>query len=202
MRAFTVKLLFGYLTWIHVLCCVLSLSINTALAEKLTDKPLEKVTLQLSWYHQFQFAGYYAAKLKGYYREEGVEVEIRECNPDRFPVDAVLSGEADFGTANSDIVLLYMQGKPVVVLAAVMQHSPWCLLVRADSGITVPEDLIGKTVSMEMCYRDTEFEAMFKYEKISIEKINIILSEPGVKRLKDCIISSFAKTSPGVNPRI
>lgn len=211
MRIFTIKPLFGDLINILVFCLILGLSINNIQAEKLTGKPLEKVTLQLSWYHQFQFAGYYAAKLKGYYQEEGVEVEIRECNPNLFPVDAVLSGEADFGTANSDIVLLYMQGKPVVVLAAVMQHSPWCLLVRADSGITVPEDLIGKTVSMEMCYRDTEFQAMFKNEKISINEINLILSSPGVKNLINGTVDARASyvsdepyklQSQGYEPRV
>ncbi len=170
-------------SFIIVCGLILVLFFSVSQVKANNDKPLEKVKLQLSWYHQFQFAGYYAAKLKGYYQEEGLEVEIRKCNPNLFPVDAVLSGEADFGTANSDIILLYMQGKPVVVLATIMQHSPWCLLVRADSGITVPEDLIDKTVSTEMSYRDAEFQAMFKYEKISIEEINIILSEPGVKNL-------------------
>ena len=153
------------------------------MAEKLTSKPIEKVSLQLTWYHQFQFAGYYAAKIKGYYLEEGLEVEIRERNPNLLPVDAVLSGKADFGNANSDLVLLRMQGKPVVVLANIMQHSPWCLLVRADSGITVPEDLVGKTISMEESYRDVEIQAMFKYENISTEKINIISKKPGVRSL-------------------
>jgi len=183
MRACRVKPIFGCLTVIHVFCFILWLFTNTALAEKLTNKPIEKVTLQLTWYHQFQFAGYYAAKIKGYYREEGLDVEIKERNPNLLPVDAVLSGKADFGNANSDLVLLRMQGKPVVVLANIMQHSPWCLLARADSGITVPEDLIGKTVSMEESYRDVEIQAMFKYENISTEKINIIKSMPGVKNL-------------------
>ncbi len=168
---------------ILMICFILGLPINTVHAEKLTSKPFENVVLQLTWYHQFQFAGYYAAKIKGYYREEGLDVEIRERNPNLLPVDAVLSGKADFGNSNSDLVLLRMQGKPVVVVANIMQHSPWCLLVRADSGITVPEDLIGKTVSMDKSYRDVEILAMFKYEKIPTEKINIINSIPGARNL-------------------
>ena len=147
------------------------------------DKPLEKVILQLTWYHEFQFAGYYAAQLKGFYQEEGLEVEIRERKPGLLPVDAVLSGDADFGNATSDIMLLRMQGKPVVALAVIMQHSPWVLLVRADSGITVPEDLIGKTVSMDMSYRDVEIEAMFKNENISTGNMTVVRKEPGVENL-------------------
>ena len=200
------RLISNFALWL-----ILVLSFPVAQANVSNDKPLEKVKLQLSWYHQFQFAGYYAAKLKGYYLEEGLEVEINECNPNLLPVDAVLSGEEDFGTANSDIILLYMQGKPVVVLATIMQHSPWCLLVRADSGIAVPEDLINKTVSTEMSYRDAEFQAMFKYEKISVEKINIILSEPGAKNLINGTVDARASyisdepyklQSRGYEPRV
>jgi len=166
---------------VYGLLLLLSFSVAQANAER--DKPLEKVSLQLSWYHEFHFAGYYAAQLKGYYQEEGLEVEIKERKPGLLPVDAVLAGDADFGNATSDIMFLRMQGKPVVALAVIMQHSPWILLVRADSGITVPEDLIGKTVSMDMSYRDAEIEAMFKDEYISTETMTIVRKEPGVENL-------------------
>ncbi|HLP24689.1 MAG TPA: ABC transporter substrate-binding protein, partial [Acidobacteriota bacterium] len=59
-------------------------------------EPLERVTLQLKWRHQFQFAGYYAAIERGFYREAGLEVELREAVPGRDPVESVLRGEADF----------------------------------------------------------------------------------------------------------
>ena len=127
---------------ILVLWSIPGLDTNIARAEKLSSQPLDKVVFQLSWYHKFQFAGYYAAQLKGFYAEEGLEVEIRGRNLNLLPVDAVLSGEADFGNATSDIVFLRMQGKPVVVIASIMQHSPWALLVRTDSDIKTLEDLI------------------------------------------------------------
>ena len=174
---------FCKLFFILALGFILALFFSVGQAKADNDKPFEKVILQLSWYHEFQFAGYYAAQLKGYYQEEGLEVEIRERSPGQLPVDEVLSGDADFGNATSDIMLLRMQGKPVVVLAVIMQHSPWVLLVRADSGIKVPEDLIGKTVSMDMSYRDVEIQAMFKNENISTEKITIVRKEPGVENL-------------------
>ena len=177
------KLCFIRYTFIIVCALILVLSCSVVQARTNNNKPLEKVKLQLTWYHQFQFSGYYAAKLKGYYREEGLDVEIRARNPNQLPVDAVLSGEADFGNSNSDLVFLRMQGKPVVALAAIMQHSPWCLLVRADSGIKSPKDLIGKTVSMDLSYRDVEFLAMFKYEKIPTEKMHIIKCIPGVQEI-------------------
>ncbi|MCK4709159.1 MAG: ABC transporter substrate-binding protein, partial [Gammaproteobacteria bacterium] len=63
---------------------VLFLLLSTAVfAEAVTDsgsstRNQEKVTIQLKWYHQFQFAGYYAAIEKGFYAEEGLQVELRQ----------------------------------------------------------------------------------------------------------------------------
>jgi len=199
------------LTSIIVCGLLLLLSFSVAQVNADNDKPLEEVTLQLSWYHEFHFAGYYAAQLKGYYKEEGLEVEIKERKPDLLPADAVLSGEADFGNATSDLMFLRMQGKPVVALAVIMQHSPWVLLVRADSGITVPEDLIGKTVSMDMSYRDVEVQAMFKDENISTEDMTIVRKKPGVENLINSTVDaqvSYITSQPfelqkqGYEPRV
>ena len=58
---------------------------------------LEQVALQLKWKHQFQFAGYYAAQEKGYYRDAGLEVSVIEAGPETDPVREVLDGRAQFG---------------------------------------------------------------------------------------------------------
>lgn len=180
-------------------------------AEAGVDKSLDHVVLQLTWYHEFQFAGYYAAQVKGFYAEEGLDVEIRQRDPNQLPVDAVLSGQADFGNATSDIVLLRMQGKPVVVLACIMQHSPWALLVRADSGITTLDDLIDKTVSMDMSYRDVEILAMFRDERISTETMTIVKKSTGVENLISATVVArvsyisdqpFALREKGFEPRV
>jgi two-component system sensor histidine kinase/response regulator len=72
---------------------------------------LEKVTLQLKWKHQFQFAGYYAAQEKGYYREAGLEVDIVEAGPETDPVREVLDGRAQFGVSNSALILARAAGQ-------------------------------------------------------------------------------------------
>ena len=169
-------------TYWHVLVLLVCFNICTSSA---VAKSSDKVILQLSWYHEFQFAGYYAAQIKGYYAQEGLEVDIRQRDFNSLPVDMVLSGQADFGNATSELMLLRMQGKPVVALACIMQHSPWGLLVRADSDIKVLEDLIGKTVSMDLSYRDVEILAMLSGEHIPTEKMNIIPKGTGVDRLID-----------------
>ena len=91
---------------------------------------LEHVVLQLNWKHQFQFAGYYAAIEQGYFREAGFDVSLRELPSGGNPVEIVLNGEADFGVAASELAWHRVQGKPVVALAAIVQHSPLILLVN------------------------------------------------------------------------
>ncbi|WP_338767219.1 PAS domain S-box protein [Massilia sp. METH4] len=91
---------------------------------------LERVTVQLKWHHQFQFAGYYAAQDKGYYRDEGLEVTLQEGRPDTDPVQAVLAGRAQYGVGGSNLLLHRAAGKPVVVLASIFQHSAAALFTR------------------------------------------------------------------------
>ena len=57
----------------------------------------DKVTLQLKWFHQFQFAGYYAAKEKGFYEEVGLDVEIKERDLKYNNIDEVINGNAQYG---------------------------------------------------------------------------------------------------------
>ena len=98
---------------------------------------LESVTLQLKWHHQFQFAGYYMAQEKGFYRNAGLDVTLR---PNGYngqftsPVTAVVSGDAQYGISNSGLIHDFADGKPVVALAATLQHSAvsWLTLERSD----------------------------------------------------------------------
>ena len=110
---------------------------------------LDKITLQLRWFHQFQFAGYYAAKMKGYYRDAGLDVSIMDSKPGMEVVSEVISGRAQYGVGNSSLLLARQQGKPVVALAAIFQHSPLVFIARADAGISSVHDLAGKKIMLE-----------------------------------------------------
>lgn len=105
--------------------------------------------MQLKWRHQFQFAGYYAAIEKGYYKEAGINVNLIEAVEGRNPSDAVYEGKAEFGVCTSDILLMRSRQKNGVVLATVFQHSPQVLLASKQSGIEHVQDLIGKRIAME-----------------------------------------------------
>jgi len=108
----------------------------------------EAVVLQLKWKHSFQFAGYYMAREKGYYRAEGLEVELREGEPGSHFVDEVYAGRAQYGTGSTNLLLDRNNGVGVVVLAVIFQHSPEILMVLQKSGITTPQQLVGKRVMM------------------------------------------------------
>lgn len=133
---------------------------------------LERVTLQLKWRHQFQFAGYYAAIEQGYYREAGLAVVLREAEPGKDPVEAVLRGEAEFGVGTSELVLLRAKGEPVVVLAAVFQHSPLVLLTLGGGAETDLQAAHDRPMMVEP--QSAELFAYFKNEGIDPARLNVV----------------------------
>ena len=102
---------------------------------------LDKVSLQLRWINQFEFAGYYAALEQGFYKDAGLDVDIREGGPEIDALKEVQEGKADFGICTTNVLLA--KGAPVVVLAVIFQHSPAILLVPSRARITSLRDLKG-----------------------------------------------------------
>ncbi|HEX5756472.1 MAG TPA: ABC transporter substrate-binding protein, partial [Arenimonas sp.] len=145
----------------------------------------QPMRLQLRWLHQFQFAGYYMALEKGYYAEEGLQVEILEGGPRvPKPVDALLEGRAEFAIGNSGVVVERMAGRPVVALAAVMQNSPIVWLVRADSGIFGPQDLADRKLMLMPPPESAELLLTLRSEGIDLDKLDI---QPTNYNLKDLV---------------
>nr|CRH05519.1 Conserved membrane protein of unknown function. Containing signal transduction response regulator, receiver region domain, ATP-binding region, ATPase-like domain and diguanylate cyclase domain [Candidatus Magnetococcus massalia] len=142
----------------------------------LSSPTLTPITFQLRWKHQFQFAGYYAALERGYYREVGLDVTLRPGSPDQQPVSEVLAGRAHYGEANSELLQSRLLGQPLVALAAIFQHSPSVLLTRRDSGLSTPQDLLGRRVMMVGGSSDVEFLAMLRAEGVDQRKVELIPS--------------------------
>lgn len=105
---------------------------------------LETVRLQLQWKHQFEFAGFYAAKEKGFYKDIGLDVEFREYQSGLSIVDEVIEKRADFGLSYASLLVDYIQGKPLVLLANFFKQSPLVLVTQKT--IETPADLKGKKV--------------------------------------------------------
>lgn len=134
----------------------------------------ETVRLQLKWRHQFQFAGYYMAKAKGYYADEGLEGDIVEANPNTLFTEEVVSGRAHYGINNSDLLIDRSKGKKVVVLGVIFQHSPLILLSLASRGIKSPDDLIGKRI---MLSQEAEAEILSTLANESIPREKLVLQD-------------------------
>ncbi len=111
--------LFGILT-LYTLNFIYPLASHATETGKSTS--LETVVLQLKWTHQFQFAGYYAAKQQGYFADEGLDVRIDEFNQDKSTVQQVVSSKANYAIGDIGILFDYARGQPIKVLAAIFQH--------------------------------------------------------------------------------
>ena len=105
---------------------------------------LEKIKLQLQWKHQFEFAGFYAAKEKGFYKEVGLDVSFLEYKINDNIVSKVLSKEVDFALTYSSLIAEYLNDKPVQFVANYFKQSPLILITQED--IKSPSNLKGKSV--------------------------------------------------------
>lgn len=148
----------------------LSFPALSALANNSVDQvssDIRPVTLQLPWLHQFEFAGFYAAIEKGFYRDEGLEVTLREAHAGVSIVDEVVSGRAEYGLGNADLLASWGRGVPVVLLANLFKHSPLVILARQDSGIRQPRDLIGKRLmTQQMDLNSAEISYMLHRSQV------------------------------------
>lgn len=134
----------------------------------------ESVTLQLPWLHQFQFAGYYVAKEKGYYADAGLDVTILEADMKKAPVEKVLEGKAQYGVGHSSLIVSYINGAPIVLMGAIYQSSPMVLLTRKDANISGAKDLKNKRVMLTNdMIQWAEIQAMIRSVGLSMKDMKI-----------------------------
>lgn len=135
--------------------------------------PPHRVSLQLKWRHQFQFAGYYAAIDKGYYAAEGLKVELAVGSVGSNAAQSVVNRKTDFAIGSPSVLLERNRGLPVAAVAAVFQHSPLALMVRRDSDFQSPQSLGGRRVMLggRDGTDDSEILAMFAAEGMTRQPI-------------------------------
>lgn len=158
-------MLFRGVFWVCLFSLFLPLN---GLAEK------QEVTLRLKWWHQFQFAGYYAAIKQGYYKQEGLTVKLIEGDAIHPVTEEVLLGRADFGITGSDLLIEYSKGKPLVAVAAIFQHSPYVIMSMPGRGIRVPSDLVGKSIMASENQGWVELKAIFLKEGIDLSHLAVL----------------------------
>ena len=113
-----------------------------------SSQTLDKVTLQLHWYHQFQFAGYYMAKEKGFYEEAGIDIEIKEGTLSQSSIESVIQKKANYATGDTSLIVERSKGKKVVILAAILQASPALIVTKKRPDIQSIADLSGKHIDV------------------------------------------------------
>ena len=144
-----------------------------------TKQPGGKIRLQLQWYPQAQFAGYIMALEKGFFKQQGLDVELVWPGFGYQPIENLDAGKVDFCTAwLSDAIYKKQKGKNVCLLAQLMPKSSMMIVAKKSSGIKKPQDLDGKKVGLwigEFKIAPTAFFKKYGIEPICITQTPSIL---------------------------
>ncbi len=128
------------------------------------DQPeLEEVRVQLGWYHQAQWAGFYAAEINGYYKAKGLAVKlVPRPKPSTNVISLVSSGSADFGTTNGvGIIQARADEVAITAISAIYRRDPAVFMTLAEKDIRQPKDFPGRTLrAMNLVGNGAVFRAM------------------------------------------
>lgn len=192
--------------FIALTCGLICLICDVSSAQKLTP-----IRLQLKWYNQFQFAGYYAAQIKGFYKKEGLSVTIIEGGKNISPIGVISAGKAEFGIFDPEILFKNPKSHPLVAISAILQTSPYGVLSKPKSNIRRPADLVGKRIRVGSDQGWNIFKAIMLKEGISIQNTSVMPrtkdSEELLSDTVDAVISYYTSQPPrlralGLNPAI
>lgn len=166
----------------------------------LNSSELKKVTLQLAWFDQFQYAGYYIAKEKGYYEELGLDVEIIPFSYDKNIINDVNEGKIDFAIGRENLILEKQKYPNIVALAAMFQASPLVLISKKDSKIEKIEDFVNKKVMITKDdSEEASLKAMLASKRVDIKSLKLIPHSHNIKDLIDNrvdVISAYISKAP------
>ncbi len=131
------------------------------------NEPLQKVSLQLKWKYQFQFAGFLIAKEKGFYKDVGLDVDIKELEKDIDIVDEVINQNIEFGVSDSSLIYEALKEKPVLAMMAIYQHTPFVLIGLKESGIETLQGINGKKLALHKGIDGIAIKTMLKTNNIN-----------------------------------
>jgi NitT/TauT family transport system substrate-binding protein len=145
--------------------------------------PLIPVKIQLAWFHQSQFAGFYAAAINGNYAAAGLDVDFIEGGPSIQAITAVLDQSAQFGLAAPDQIILWRaDGDAIHSIATIYQRSPRVYIALAQSGISRPQDFAGKVISVGSNGRPL-LETLLSNVGITPDQYHVVATKPGLEQL-------------------
>lgn len=172
----------------------------TLLHTTLFSKDLTKVKLQLAWFNQFQYAGYYVAKEKGFYEEVGLDVEILPFSFDKNIVKSVNDERIEFAIGRENLILDKSNYENIVVLMALFQASPIQIIAKKSSNIKSLEDFKNRELMITSDDSiEVSFKAMLTSRKIDIKNIKLIPHSHNIQDLIDDkvdLMTAYSSKSP------
>ena len=166
----------------------------------LSAQDLKKVTLQLSWFNQFQFAGYYMAKEKGFYEELGLDVEIR---PFQFGLDIpkdVNDGKIDFAVGRETLILEKIKNPNIIALYSLFQSTPLILMSTKESGINSISNFSSKKIMTTIDdASEVSLKAMITSNKVKLDNLIFLKHTHNINDLVNKntdVISAYISKAP------
>ena len=127
------------------------------------------------WLDQFEFAGFYVAKEKGFYQDVGLEVELKKFDPTLDLTKRVLDNESDFGLNSSSLLIDKSNGKDVLLLGTIFQSSPLVFLGLKDSNIRTFSDMKNKKIMIANNQENfAPLQSMLKSQGLRLEDLDFI----------------------------
>ena len=127
------------------------------------------------WLDQFEFAGFYIAKEKGFYEKAGLDVEIKGYKIDTDLTQTVLDGKADFGLNSSSLLIDKSNGKDISILGTIFQSSPLVLVALENSNIKTIHDIKNKKIMLASNQENfATFQSMLKNQGLNTNELNFI----------------------------
>ena len=136
---------------------------------------LQKVSLQLMWLDQFQFAGFYIAKEKGFYQKVGLDVEFKKFQNETNVLQEVTQNRATFGLGSSSLIVHKSNGADISIFGAIFQTSPIVILALKNSNIDSIKDLKDKNLMIaDEQLNFANLQAMFSSQNFDIKSVKLI----------------------------
>jgi ABC-type nitrate/sulfonate/bicarbonate transport system substrate-binding protein len=144
--------------------------------------PKDKVTVQLAWFHQIEYTGFYVAAQKGYYTDENIDITLVAGNYDVDPIAELTNGNAQFAISRSvNTIIAKSKGQDVVAIGTVFRKDPFVLVSLKKANIKTPQDLVGKTIGIPTSdpafIENVQFMAMMKQLKIDTSTIKFVIRD-------------------------
>jgi len=146
----------------------------TSISKIAFSNDLNEIVINLGWKHQFEFAGFYAAKELGYYKDEGLDVDFFDYDYYIFPK----KDEFNYFIISASSFLGQPDRDSYIVVTTFFQQSPLSLLVRKDSTIRTVKDLYGKKLAV-----GSEIRAMLSAAGLDLTKIELVDHKTGLNNL-------------------